>query len=191
MSISLFCSILPLPPIYLYEKILICSTLVVLNLNGNGVLTIDYVHNSLTNLPNLKKLHFTRVHFLKLQFLIKILSVCPLLEDLLIKNVTADYHNAAAADMLKPFPNLLKAHISDSSSSISSCFPLNLFYNVEFLRTQVTLQHQDTTQFLNLTHMELTIVDDEYSSSSSWDWLNKFVSACPSLHTLLIHYKYR
>jgi len=150
MSISLFCSILPLPPIYLYEKILICSTLVVLNLNGNGVLTIDYVHNSLTNLPNLKKLHFTRVHFLKLQFLIKILSVCPLLEDLLIKNVTADYHNAAAADMLKPFPNLLKAHISDSSSSISSCFPLNLFYNVEFLRTQVTLQtsrHYSISQF--------------------------------------------
>jgi hypothetical protein len=180
----------PTAPILLYEKILMCSTLVDLNLNGNGVLTIDYLDNS-TNLPNLKKLHFTRVHFLKLQFLIKILSVCPLLEDLLIKNVTADDHNAAAtADMLKPFPNLLKAHISDSSSSISSCFPLNLFYNVNFLRTQVTLQHQDTTQFLNLTHMELTIVDDEYSSSSSsCDWLNKFVSACFSLHTLVIHYK--
>jgi len=179
----------PTTPIYLSQKILICSTLVVLNLNGNGALTFHHVRKS-TNLPNLKKLHFTRVHFLRLQFLIKILSVCPLLEDLLIKNVTADDdHNAATADMLKPFPNLLKAHISDSSSSISSCFPLNLFYNVNFLRTQVTLQHQDTTQFLNLTHMELTIVDNEYSSSSSfsWDWLNKFVSACPCLHTLVIH----
>jgi len=98
--------------------ILTSSTLVVLNLNGNGVLTICYVPKSYTNLPNLKKLHMTKVHFRKLKLLIKIVFVCPLLEDLLVKNVTT---------------KLLKAHISDSYS-ISSFLPLKLFYNVEFLR---------------------------------------------------------
>nr|ABD32486.1 Cyclin-like F-box [Medicago truncatula] len=194
-------------PIYLPNNIL-CSTLVVLNLNGNGVLTIDCVYESYTNLPNLEKLHMTKVHFLKLKYLIQILSVCPLLEDLLIKNVTTNDDNDTLDaltkqrdKLLKPFPKLLKAHISDSSS-ISSFLPLKLFYNVEFLRAQVAVQtplklfdyvapvqtseQQDTTQFFNLTHMELSFEkeDEEYYH---WDWLKKFIRACPSLQSIVIH----
>lgn len=111
-------------------------------------------------------------HILKLKYLIKILFVCPLLEDLLIKNVTTndDNHTLDALTkqtdkLLKPFPKLLKAHISDSSS-ISSFLPLKLFYNVEFLRAQVAVQTPlklfnyvtpvQTTQFFNLTRVELS-----------------------------------
>ena len=195
-------------PIYLPYNILTCSTLVVLNLNGNGLLTIDYVHKSWVDLPNLKKLHMTKVHFLKLKFLIKILYACPLLEDLLIKNVTTNDDNDTLDaltkqrdKLLKPFPKLLKAHISDSSS-ISSFLPLKLFYNVEFLHAQVAVQtplklfdyvapvqtpeQQDTAQFFNLTHMELSFEkeDEEYYQ---WDWLKKFIRACPSLQSIVIH----
>lgn len=157
-------------------KVLTSANLVVLKLNG---LTVDYVHRSSTNLPSLKILHLTQVHFLKLKFLIKILSMSPLLEDLLLKDLqVTDNDDTAAA--LKPFPKLLRADISDSCIS-PLLLPLKLFYNVHFLRSQLqTLEEQDT-QFLNLTHLDLSFHHGYY-----WISLIKFICACPSLQTLTI-----
>ncbi|XP_024629761.2 putative F-box/FBD/LRR-repeat protein At5g56810 [Medicago truncatula] len=167
-------------------KVLTSTALVVLKLNA---LTIDYVHRSSTNLPSLKILHLTQVHFLKLKFLIKILSMSLLLEDLLLKDLQVTdntlAHDDAAA--LKPFPKLLRADVSESSIS-AFLLPLKLFYNVQFLRSQVLLQtlEQDfsTTQFLNLTHMDLIFHDGYY-----WISVMKFICACPSLQTLIIRGK--
>ncbi|KAK2414329.1 FBD-associated F-box protein [Trifolium repens] len=159
------------------------STLVEVNLNG---LTIDHLQIVGTNLPSLKILHFTNVHLLKLKFLFKLLSVSPLLEDLLLKNlqVTVKTFPDGAIESLKPFPKLLKVDISDSD--LSCCLlPLKLFYNVEFLRTQVALQSLEedlsATKFLNLTHLELSFEDKYY-----WNWLIEFIRGCPILQYLVI-----
>lgn len=190
-------------PICFPGPILTYSPLVVLNLNGNGVLMIYHVDKYLTHLPKLKKLHMTKVRFRKLKYLIKILSVCPFLEDLLIKNVsthddndTLDALAKQTDELLEPFPNLLKSHISDSSS-ISYFFPLKLFYNVEFLRAQVAVRKPlklfnyvapvQTTQFFNLTHVELSFEKEDEEYYCRWDWLKKFIRACPSLQSIVIH----
>jgi len=129
----------------------------------------------------------TNVHLLKLKFLVKILSLCPLLEDLLMKNLQVNDNTLAADDATKfliTFPNLLKVDVSESS--ISCFFRLKLFRNVEFLRAQVTVHTLEedfsATKFLNLTHMELRFKEEYY-----WDWLIKFICACPSLQSLAIH----
>ncbi|AES77935.1 F-box/FBD/LRR-repeat protein At4g26340 [Medicago truncatula] len=161
-------------------KVLTSTALVVLKLNA---LTIDYVHRSSTNLPSLKILHLTQVHFLKLKFLIKILSMSPLLEDLLLKDLQVTDNTLAQDDAaaLKPFPKLLRADISDSCIS-PLLLPLKLFYNVHFLRSQLqTLEEQQDTQFLSLTHLDLSFDHGYY-----WISLIKFICACPSLQTLTI-----
>ncbi|KAK2414343.1 FBD-associated F-box protein [Trifolium repens] len=159
------------------------STLVEINLNG---LTIDHLQIVGTNLPSLKILHFTNVRLLKLKFLFKLLSVCPLLEDLLLKNLQVINKTVpdGAIELLKPFPKLRKVDISDSD--LSCCLlPLKLFYNVEFLRTQVALQSLEedlsATKFLNLTHLELSFEEKYY-----WNWLIEFIRGCPILQCLVI-----
>ena len=62
--------------------------------------------------------------------------------------------------------------------------PLKLF---DYVAPVQTPEQHDTTQFFNLTHLELSFEKEDEEYYYRWDWLKKFIRACPSLQSIVIH----
>jgi len=109
----------------LASTIFCCETLVVLNLIDLRVATMFhcYVH-----LPSLKILNLCLIHiqFEDMEDLMKLLSGCPMLEDLNIGHVEATT-GVTPGGYFKPLPNLIKANIRQFE------VPFRVVYNVHFL----------------------------------------------------------
>ncbi|GAU38435.1 hypothetical protein TSUD_151580 [Trifolium subterraneum] len=115
-----------LPP-----SILSCKTLKVLKLKG--ITVYDLSHHQV-NFPVLKTLHLKWVFFQRHRNVAKILSGCPILEELQTKHLSV-----VSIDSLVPkkeleglLPNLIKARISDDY-----IIPIMFVYNVESLCMQL------------------------------------------------------
>ncbi|XP_061358463.1 F-box/LRR-repeat protein At4g14096-like isoform X2 [Gastrolobium bilobum] len=91
--------------IELSSPILTHRTLVVLKLSGLDITTFSSV-----DLPSLKILQLSEIIFEESGYLAKLLSGCPLLEDLVAKNIS--FHDSPTDAEFKSVPKLVKADIS-------------------------------------------------------------------------------
>jgi hypothetical protein len=104
ISSMLFCKV-QLPP-----SIFSCKTLVVLNLKG---LNVNDLSQLVLDFPLLKTLHLWFMCFKGLGHLVKLLSGCPLLEELLIRSMYVENANEplVSAENFQCLPNLIRANI--------------------------------------------------------------------------------
>ncbi|XP_045820589.1 putative FBD-associated F-box protein At3g50710 [Trifolium pratense] len=181
LSIDLpHCSIMTTLPTFL----LTTNTLSVLKLKRVKV-TLEPCQYFPSNYQHLKVLHLESVGFTYYQDIMKLLSGCPILEELEAKDLIV-------YTLCKEFPtdtdvpslsNLVRANISDVH------IQFDWIHNIHHLRTQLRGPFGFDTMFHNLIHLEL-IFDFNYRylfrSQHKCRWLTKILKNFPKLQTLII-----
>jgi hypothetical protein len=117
--------------------ILSCKTLVVLNLN-NLVFEED-IPPYVVDLPSLKLLHLESITFTFYSYLIKILSSCPILQELETKDLTVKNN-------YRVHPDIPNTHVTLSKLIRANISGMHIMYdflnNVEHLQLQVVCIYQ-------------------------------------------------
>lgn len=127
------------------------TTLVVLKLNG---FNIHNNNHSSVCFPSLKVLDLSFIYFHHSRYIVEFLSACPVLEVLVMKFLRLRNLNIAHISDSIHLPKLVKADIYDSSFA----FPLQSFYNVEFLSADVV---RIRLFLILLTYVSLSKANDE------------------------------
>ncbi|CAL5204683.1 unnamed protein product [Lathyrus oleraceus] len=135
------------------------------------------------DLPSLKVLRMKRVTFTCYAYLQKLLSGCPILEELETKDLRMKIPNQTY-DLGFAISNLVRANISSDIM-----IGLQWLHNVEHLRIQLNWKPITSISgmFHNLTHLEL-MFNFDYPSLVilKWPWLVKLLKNSPNLQTLII-----
>ncbi|XP_061362332.1 F-box/FBD/LRR-repeat protein At5g56420-like [Gastrolobium bilobum] len=191
LDLSLFSA--RIRPISLSCAILRHRTLVVLKLNVLGLKSISSI-----DLPSLKVLHLNKVTFLEGRYLAELLSGCPVLEDLVAKDLYFDKRCPISLSYreFKRLPKLVRADIH------KRYVPLLILDNVEFLcidkeypRYNVIVDRYKNPNpyprdlipvFHNLVHFELTF----FCYTMSWLHVLRLLIHCPKLQILIINQDY-
>ncbi|RHN66629.1 putative F-box domain, FBD domain, leucine-rich repeat domain, L domain-containing protein [Medicago truncatula] len=150
------------------HNILCCRTLEVLKLKS--IMMVDFSHLVDIDLPCVKTLHLSRVYFGCHEHVMKLLSSCPIIEDLKTKCLHAPDGNERhpLEEKFRSFPNLFKARICDLSiliSMVSTCV------------TQLPM-------FQSLTYLELNFRDQDWFLRGLW--LLEVLKHSPKLQNLTI-----
>ncbi|AES69868.1 putative F-box domain, FBD domain, leucine-rich repeat domain, L domain-containing protein [Medicago truncatula] len=150
------------------HNILSCRTLEVVKLKS--IMMVDISHLTDMDLPCLKTLHLSRVHFGCHEHVMKLLSGCSILEDLKTKCLHAPKGSERhpLEENFRSLPNLIKARISDLNiliSMVSTCI------------TQLPM-------FQNLTYLELNFKDQDWFLRGLW--LIEVLKHSPKLQNLKI-----
>ncbi|XP_047157677.1 putative FBD-associated F-box protein At5g44940 [Vigna umbellata] len=167
-------------PILISYNLLFCKTLRVLKLNHVTLTT-----PSSADLPLLKVLHLHSIHILEQSrnHLQQMLSACPNVEDLKVKDVLFGGYDVI--NEFKLLPNLVRAVIEKDT------VPLKVVENVQFLSIQMKVSEGKTDVpipvFHNLTHFELkSYYCCDLNPSIYWDDVFELVKHCPKLQNLSI-----
>ncbi|WJX57481.1 hypothetical protein P8452_43037 [Trifolium repens] len=163
------------------RTIFCCKTLVVLKLTN----MVTVFRCSSVDLPLLKTLYLYCVRFDDTKNLMKLISRCPLLENLKTSYVKARV-GITATGYTKPLFNLINAEIRMFE------VPLRAIYNVKFLRVfemgrslpneEINSYYKGFPVFENLTELQLHWCQGIHD----WDEVVKMLQNCPKLQTLLI-----
>ncbi|GAU33936.1 hypothetical protein TSUD_357360 [Trifolium subterraneum] len=170
---------IPLAP----TTIFCCKTLVVLRLMSIRV--ANMFHCSV-DLPVLKTLDLFNVRFDAMENLMRLISGCPVLENLKTSYVVARVA-VTAGEYFKPLSKLFKAHINLFE------VPLRAVYNVQFLtifqmgkihrNEEISSYYKGFPVFGNLTILQLCWW---FEGIHDWDEVVKMLQNCPKLQTLKI-----
>ena len=106
------------------DRILSCTTFVSLKLCGFWVKDFSFA-----GFPSLKKLHLESLRFPEGRHILELLSVCPILEELVAKDLENNSDVTFTLTEVKSLNKLATASIIQSSVN----FPLKAIQNVEFL----------------------------------------------------------
>ncbi|GAU33930.1 hypothetical protein TSUD_357290 [Trifolium subterraneum] len=172
----------------LYYKVLLvpttlfcCKTLVVLQL---GYMSVAQMNSCSVDLPSLKTLYLESVSFHDMENLMRLISGCPILENLKTSCVKAKV-GVTIGGYLKPLSKLIKAdiHLFD--------FPLKVVCNVQFLsicqmgkiiyNEEIKSYYKSFPVFGNLTNLQLYWWHEEILD---WDDVVKILQNCSKLQTL-------
>ncbi|KAI5405086.1 F-box/FBD/LRR-repeat protein At4g00160 isoform X1 [Lathyrus oleraceus] len=168
-----------LPSIVLTTKTLSVLKLKRIKLN-NDFQSVD--------LPSLKVLHLEYVTFKGLSYLHKLLSGCPILQELNCSDLIMHMHT-----MMPPLgfaiSNLVRATLYGKTY-----IGLEWLHNVEHLN-MYAYRMPPTIHgvFHNLTHLELMFIFDDLGlyGTFQWSWLIKLLQNTPNLQTLIIYDLYK
>ncbi|XP_057442758.1 FBD-associated F-box protein At5g56370-like [Lotus japonicus] len=154
------------------SSIFSCKTLVVLKL-----IALDVDVFSISDLPFLKTLHLDYVEFRGPNYLMKLLSGCPVLEDLRLTRIYCAGSDSPRPSNknLKSLSKLVRADIF----RIGPNFALKVICNVEFLRIDKYPDADDNPVFPNLTHVELM-----FGTGMNWDLVLAMLKNWPKLQKL-------
>ncbi|XP_045799183.1 putative F-box/FBD/LRR-repeat protein At5g22670 [Trifolium pratense] len=165
----------------LLTTIFSCKTLVVLHLRK---VNLKDLSNVTVDLPRLKTLHLTRVLFERFEYLPKLLSRCPILEELHIKHVPQRFVFQENSQCL---PNLIRANFSCPNDLFSNVL-FTLCCRAEVLRVEMELFYFEWNwqfpMYLNLTYIKLILKNKH---PEKWKWLLEVLNCCPKLQNLTIH----
>jgi len=127
-------------------------------------------------------LHLKSVSYTYSDYILKILSGCPILEELEAKDVilTALCKVIRTGREVLNLSNLVRANVSKGS------IEFDWLYNVSHLRIRDTAPCYLHGMFHNLTHLEL-IFDFRELALFEWNWLMEQLQYFPKLQTLIIH----
>ncbi|GAU49509.1 hypothetical protein TSUD_306620 [Trifolium subterraneum] len=162
--------------------VLTTKTLSVLKLKTIEFKEMSYDDDPGFDLPSLKILHLESVAFTYHKHFRKLLSACPILEeletkDLIVKRIAKELRiNNSDVPSLS---NLVRANIS------GGYIQLDWLYNVHHLSIKLRWTYYLDGMFHNLTHMEL-IFDIRPSWMFEWEWLIKLLQNSPKLQTIII-----
>jgi len=108
-----------------------CKTLVDLRLEGLEVNDLSHV---LVDFPLLKTLHLSYLFFKRFEPFVKLLSGCPILEELLIDSVYVEnmHETLVLPENHQCLPNLIRANISNLSPKVATV-PFTLLYRAVVL----------------------------------------------------------
>ncbi|AES69185.2 F-box/RNI/FBD-like domain protein [Medicago truncatula] len=135
--------LITLPP-----RILSFKTLQVLKLSHIRMRDYDHV-----DLPHLKTLYLDRIYIISLDYLVKFLFGCPILEDLHKKKIL--YPSLVPVENLNALPNLVKVSICHDMDTLMTLVCKAKIMHVE----KMSISRTRLTVFHNLTHMELSVHD--------------------------------
>ncbi|XP_003614128.3 putative FBD-associated F-box protein At5g56700 [Medicago truncatula] len=173
-----------LPSIHvpLAPTVFCCKTLVVLGLTGIHIGTL--FHGSV-DLPLLKTLTMFNIHLENIEDFMKLLSGCPILENLKTRYVKTTT-NVTTGGNFKSLSKLNNADIRLFD------LPFRAIYNVRFLRVhemetnlaneEINLYYKGFSVFENLTDLQLSWCNGAHD----WDEVVKMLQNCPKLQTLAI-----
>jgi hypothetical protein len=116
--------VITLPP-----SIFSCRTLVVLHLKG---LKVNDISHGVVDFPLLKTLHLSSVLFERFEYLVEILSGCPILEELQAEDLSVDNvewlfiqgNSVIARKFISLLPNLIRVSITKSPSYLTNLIAL-------------------------------------------------------------------
>ncbi|XP_058783151.1 putative FBD-associated F-box protein At5g56390 [Vicia villosa] len=137
---------------------------------------------SCVDLPLLKVLHLESVKFTYYEYLQKLLSGCPILQELEAKDLSIWINTMISPTGIASISSLIRANI------FSYLIEFDWLHNVEHLHIQLNRKPPTITgMFHNLTHLEL-IFNFDYPSFGilKWSWLIKLLQNSPHLRTLII-----
>ncbi|XP_061358461.1 putative F-box/FBD/LRR-repeat protein At5g22670 isoform X1 [Gastrolobium bilobum] len=165
--------------IELSSPILTHRTLVVLKLSGLDITTFSSV-----DLPSLKILQLSEIIFEESGYLAKLLSGCPLLEDLVAKNIS--FHDSPTDAEFKSVPKLVKADISKFILSEAVAVA-----NVKFLHIDWSddMDQGTNPSFKDLVLVFPNLIHIKFYNVYCPENLPKIVEVlkhCPKLQTLVI-----
>ncbi|XP_058781360.1 putative F-box/FBD/LRR-repeat protein At4g00315 [Vicia villosa] len=133
------------------------------------------------DLPSLKFLHLENVTFTRVANFHKLLSGCPILQELEISDLSVQIRSKLPP-LVIAISNLVRANISGDSMIGLACL-----HNVDHLHVQLNCL-PPIIVFYNLTRLELIFnFHHELSAVSKWRWLTKLLQNTPNLQTLIIH----
>ncbi|WJX54008.1 hypothetical protein P8452_39940 [Trifolium repens] len=144
---------------------------------------VETIHAQIpsVDLPSLKFLHLESVTFTHNEYLIKILSACPVLEELETKDLTVKeiyrVHPECPDTYVTGLSKLSRANIS-GQHILYDCLD-----NAKHLQLHVTIHNM----FHNLTYMELALDIKPVLGLLKWSWVMKMLQKSPKLQTLIIH----
>ncbi|WJX41902.1 Zinc finger FYVE domain-containing protein 26 [Trifolium repens] len=142
--------------------------------------------NVVVDLPSLKLLHLKYVYFTYSQYIIRLLSGCPILEEfkakqLILKKFLRLNHSLPIGRDVLSLSNLVRANVS------SARIELDWLHNAHHLRIQPSRTYRLDRMFHNLTCMEVTFKFVPYLRGlSKWNWMTKLLQNSPKLQTLII-----
>ncbi|XP_057442778.1 probable FBD-associated F-box protein At1g32375 [Lotus japonicus] len=151
-----------------------CKTLVVLKLFGLNVDVFSFVH-----LPSLKTLQLYCLIFPEPQYVMELLSGCPILEYMHLSRMRYADCSSPSNTNVKSLTKLVSADISFIGFEI----PLKVICNVEFLR--IDKYPYEIPVFPNLTHLELMMS----GIGMNWHLVLAMLKKCPKLQKLLLDMK--
>ncbi|CAJ2643419.1 unnamed protein product [Trifolium pratense] len=169
-----------LPPYVLTNK-----TLSVLKLKRITLNEISNKDDPYFDLPSLKVLHLEYVAFTYYKHIKKLLSACPILEELKLKDIIVKrFAMVLPIDIdryVLSLSNLVRANIS------GGYIQLHWLQNIQHFRVELRwINNCLPDMFHNLIHMEL-IFDCIYPAASfKWNWLIELLQKSPKLQTLII-----
>ncbi|XP_045798113.1 FBD-associated F-box protein At4g10400-like [Trifolium pratense] len=167
------------------DSIFSCKTLVALHLRG--LKQLNDLSHMVMDLPRLKTLHLSNVLFRSVEYLPKLLSRCPILEELHIKYFYLHHRQEIALkENFQCLPNLIRANFSNFTVSVDVLF--TLCCRAQVLHVELNMKRLNTSyrQFPmchNLTYMELILKNNH---SEKWNWLLEVLNHCPKLRNLTI-----
>ncbi|XP_057440878.1 FBD-associated F-box protein At5g60610-like [Lotus japonicus] len=163
---------LSLPSFHLPPCILTSQTLVLLDLTSLFIQPSSSVH-----LPSLKTLRLQQITFDSPHDPLRLLSLCPVLEDFHAAHFYFRQHDHATYFTPLPNKNLIKANIF---STTHLPLPMSAFLNLEFLDiTKGTFNGDAFPTFNNLIHLNI------YETSfRGWDLAVHVLQKCPKLQIL-------
>ncbi|KEH22678.1 putative F-box domain, FBD domain, leucine-rich repeat domain, L domain-containing protein [Medicago truncatula] len=157
-----------------------CRTLVVLRLSK---LKVNVLSHLVVDFPLLKTLRLCYVGFECHDYIIKLLSGCPILEELQLEWTSVVNYNQSPAlpENFQCLPNFIRANISDLWSTADAVFTLICKAKILYLDLGNCNNHFPV--FLNLIHMELILNRD---CRGKWNWVIEVLRRCPKLQNLTI-----
>ncbi|CAK8565909.1 unnamed protein product [Lathyrus sativus] len=133
------------------------------------------------DLPSLKVLHLEYVTFKAIRYIHKILSGCPILQELECQDLRTEIPT-----MMPPL-GIAISNLVRASVTRTTFIGLEWLHNVEHLHMYVDRMPPTIRGvFHNLTHLELIFGDALYGSYK-WKWLKNLLQNTPNLQTLIIH----
>ncbi|GAU33931.1 hypothetical protein TSUD_357300 [Trifolium subterraneum] len=163
-----------------------CKTLVVLKLLN---MRVANMHSCSVDLPSLKTLDMNSVYFDDMENLTRLISGCPILENLKTSRVGANLAVTGVGGNLKPLSKLIKADIHFFE------VPIKAVSNVQFLSIgqmrsisysyskEIKSYYIGFPVFGNLTDLQ---IDWGNGGSLDWDDVVKILQNCSKLRTLKI-----
>ncbi|KEH22675.1 F-box/RNI/FBD-like domain protein [Medicago truncatula] len=143
------------------RSIFSCRTLVSLHLKG---LKVNDISHGVVDFPLLKTLHLSSVLFERFEYLVEILSGCPILEELQAEDLSVDNvewvfiqeNSVIVKKFISLLPNLIRVSITKSPSYLMNLVTL-LCTEAQILRAELDRIIGNNNQFHNLTNIELII----------------------------------
>lgn len=161
--------------------ILRTETLSVLKLKR---ITLNY-EGPVVDLPSLKLLHLESICFTYYGHIRKLLSGCPILQELEANDLTIKIPCRVFLGSSQPtsLSNLVRANISNISPMHNL---LDRLRNAQHMRLLAKYSYELHSVFHNLTHLELTLNFMPNYGMLKWSWLIKLLQNFPLLQTLII-----